>query len=42
MLNFELYNPTNYIFGKNQIENLDQFKPFYLKEFMVKKPATAH
>lgn len=27
MLNFELYNPTNYIFGKNQIEKLAKFVP---------------
>lgn len=27
MLNFELYNPTNYIFGKNQIEKLENLIP---------------
>ena len=27
MLNFELYNPTNYIFGKNQIEKLSKLVP---------------
>ncbi|MEN9326129.1 MAG: hypothetical protein RI943_550 [Bacteroidota bacterium] len=27
MLNFELYNPTNYIFGKNQIEKLANLIP---------------
>ena len=27
MLNFELYNPTNYIFGKNQIEKLAKLVP---------------
>ncbi|WP_395047428.1 iron-containing alcohol dehydrogenase [Flavobacterium sp.] len=27
MLNFELYNPTNYIFGKNQIEKLSTLVP---------------
>ncbi len=27
MLNFELYNPTNYIFGKNQIEKLASLIP---------------
>ncbi|MBC7641127.1 MAG: iron-containing alcohol dehydrogenase [Flavobacterium sp.] len=27
MLNFELYNPTNYIFGKNQIEKLSKLIP---------------
>ena len=27
MLNFELYNPTNYIFGKNQIEKLSNLVP---------------
>ena len=27
MLNFELYNPTNYIFGKNQIEKLPKLVP---------------
>ena len=27
MLNFEFYNPTNYIFGKNQIEKLSKLIP---------------
>ena len=27
MLNFELYNPTNYVFGKNQIEKLATLVP---------------
>ncbi len=27
MLNFELYNPTNYVFGKNQIEKLSKLIP---------------
>lgn len=27
MLNFELYNPTNYVFGKNQIEKLSKLVP---------------
>ena len=27
MLNFELYNPVNYIFGKNQIEKLSKLVP---------------
>jgi NADP-dependent alcohol dehydrogenase len=27
MLNFELYNPTNYIFGKGQIEKLSELVP---------------
>ena len=27
MLNFELYNPTNYLFGKNQIEKLSKLIP---------------
>lgn len=27
MLNFELYNPTNYVFGKNQIEKLANLIP---------------
>ena len=27
MLNFELYNPTNYIFGKGQIEKLSKLVP---------------
>ncbi len=27
MLNFELYNPTNYIFGKDQIEKLSTLVP---------------
>ena len=27
MLNFELYNPTNYIFGKNQIDKLAKLVP---------------
>ncbi|MEO0059145.1 MAG: hypothetical protein RLZZ312_792 [Bacteroidota bacterium] len=31
MLNFELYNPTNYIFGKNQIEKLSKLIPVNAK-----------
>ena len=27
MLNFELYNPTNYVFGKGQIEKLSKLVP---------------
>lgn len=35
MLNFELYNPTNYIFGKNQIEKLATLIPEKSKILMV-------
>jgi NADP-dependent alcohol dehydrogenase len=35
MLNFELYNPTNYIFGKNQIEKLAKFVPAKSKILLV-------
>ena len=31
MLNFELYNPVNYIFGKNQIEKLSKLVPVKAK-----------
>jgi len=35
MLNFELYNPTNYIFGKNQIEKLAKLVPAKSKILLV-------
>lgn len=35
MLNFELYNPTNYIFGKNQIEKLAKLVPFKSKVLLA-------
>lgn len=35
MLNFELYNPTNYIFGKNQIEKLPTLIPENAKILLV-------
>jgi NADP-dependent alcohol dehydrogenase len=35
MLNFELYNPTNYIFGKNQIEKLSKLIPVNAKILLV-------
>ena len=35
MLNFELYNPTNYIFGTNQIEKLSKLVPAKAKILLV-------
>ena len=35
MLNFELYNPTNYIFGTNQIEKLPKLVPAKAKILLV-------
>jgi NADP-dependent alcohol dehydrogenase len=35
MLNFELYNPTNYIFGKNQIEKLANLIPAHAKVLLA-------
>jgi NADP-dependent alcohol dehydrogenase len=35
MLNFELYNPTNYIFGKNQIEKLSNLIPAHAKVLLA-------
>jgi NADP-dependent alcohol dehydrogenase len=35
MLNFELYNPTNYIFGKNQIEKLANLIPVKSKVLLA-------
>ena len=35
MLNFELYNPTNYIFGKNQIEKLANLIPAHSKVLLA-------
>ncbi len=35
MLNFELYNPTNYIFGKNQIEKLASLIPSNAKVLLA-------
>ena len=35
MFNFELYNPTNYIFGKNQIEKLAKLVPFKSKVLLA-------
>lgn len=35
MLNFELYNPTNYIFGKNQIEKLVNLIPAHAKVLLA-------
>lgn len=35
MLNFELYNPTNYIFGKNQIEKLANLIPAKAKVLLA-------
>ncbi|WP_353169667.1 iron-containing alcohol dehydrogenase [Flavobacterium sp.] len=35
MLNFELYNPTNYIFGKNQIEKLASLLPANAKVLLA-------
>ncbi len=35
MLNFELYNPTNYIFGKNQMQKLSTLIPNKAKVLLV-------
>lgn len=35
MLNFELYNPTNYIFGKGQIDKLSKMVPSKSKVLLV-------
>ena len=35
MLNFELYNPTNYVFGKNQIQKLASLVPAGAKILLV-------
>ena len=35
MLNFELYNPTNLVFGKGQIEKLSTLVPKYAKILLV-------
>ena len=31
MLNFELYNPVNYVFGKGQIAKLNELVPTHTK-----------
>lgn len=35
MTNFELYNPTNYVFGKNQIEKLASLLPAHAKVLLA-------
>ena len=35
MLNFELYNPTNYVFGKGQTEKLSKLVPANAKILLV-------